>query len=115
MATEGTGASCARDLGQGWKVSPYVKIEPKATFVLAEIEGPGAIQQIWMTPAGNWSWTPGCADVGTYEVCITVSDPNHLDWDTCCFMVTVTQESPTLNCVGQIVHYAETLSYFIDG
>jgi hypothetical protein len=22
MATEGTGAACARDLGQGWKVSP---------------------------------------------------------------------------------------------
>ena len=27
MATEGTGASAARDLGQGWKVSPSVRIK----------------------------------------------------------------------------------------
>ena len=29
MATEGTGAKAARDLGQGWKVSPSVRIKPK--------------------------------------------------------------------------------------
>jgi len=51
MATEGVGANCARDLGQGWKVSPCVKIEPGKVFELADIDGPGAIQQIWMTPA----------------------------------------------------------------
>ena len=51
MATEGTGAKPARDLGQGWKVSPSVQIEPGETFVLGEIEGQGAIQQIWMTLA----------------------------------------------------------------
>ena len=28
MATEGTGASAARGLGQGWKVSPSIRIEP---------------------------------------------------------------------------------------
>ena len=54
MATEGTGAGCASELGQGWKVSPSVGIEPGQTFELADIEGPGAIQQIWMTPTGNW-------------------------------------------------------------
>lgn len=54
MATEGTGAGCARDLGQGWKISPSVKIEKGQTFELADIEGPGAIQQIWMTPTGHW-------------------------------------------------------------
>ena len=53
-ATEGTGAGCARDLGQGWKVSPSVRITAGQTFTLAEIEGPGAIQQIWMTPTGHW-------------------------------------------------------------
>ncbi len=53
MATEGTGARASRDLGQGWKVSPSIKIEPKSTFTLAEIKGPGAIQHIWMTPTGN--------------------------------------------------------------
>jgi hypothetical protein len=54
MATEGTGAHAARDLGQGWKVSPSIVIEPHACQVLADIEGTGAIQQIWMTPTGNW-------------------------------------------------------------
>jgi hypothetical protein len=54
MATEGTGAGCARDLGQGWKISPSVRIEPGETFVLADIQGQGAIQQMWMTPTGNW-------------------------------------------------------------
>ena len=53
-ATEGTGANAARDLGQGWKVSPSVKIDAKQTFTLGEITGPGAIQHIWMTPTGNW-------------------------------------------------------------
>jgi hypothetical protein len=53
MATEGTGKGAARDLGQGWKVSPSVVIKAKSTFALGEIQGPGCIQQIWMTPTGN--------------------------------------------------------------
>lgn len=56
-ATEGTGLRCARDLGPGWKVSPSVVIEPGQTFELADIAGPGAIQQIWMTPTGNWRFS----------------------------------------------------------
>ncbi|MDR2039907.1 MAG: DUF2961 domain-containing protein, partial [Bacteroidales bacterium] len=47
----------ARDLGQGWKVNPYIRIEPRETVTIAEIEGPGAIQHIWMTPTGNWRFT----------------------------------------------------------
>ncbi|WP_010420354.1 glycoside hydrolase family 172 protein [Anaerophaga thermohalophila] len=47
----------ARDLGQGWKVNPYVIIQPGETFTMAEIEGPGAIQHIWMTPTGNWRFS----------------------------------------------------------
>jgi hypothetical protein len=54
MATEGTGSRASRDLGQGWKVSPSVRIKSKTTFTLAEITGPGSIQHIWMTPTGNW-------------------------------------------------------------
>jgi hypothetical protein len=54
MATEGTGKDCARELGQGWKISPSVRIEAGKTFTLGEIKGPGCIQQIWMTPTGNW-------------------------------------------------------------
>lgn len=57
MATEGTGAGPSRDLGQGWKVSPSVFIKAGNTFTLAEIDGPGAIQQIWMTPTGNWRYS----------------------------------------------------------
>ncbi|MCL6511400.1 MAG: DUF2961 domain-containing protein [Anaerolineae bacterium] len=49
MATEGTGANAARELGRGWKVSPSVSIAPRTTFTLAHIEGSGAIQHIWMT------------------------------------------------------------------
>src|SRR5690554_1674777 len=49
MATEGTGKECARDLGQGWKVSPSVIIPPQTPFTLGEIEGPGVIQHIWLT------------------------------------------------------------------
>ncbi len=53
-ATEGTGANAGRDLGKGWKISPCVRIEAGTTFTVADIDGPGAIQQIWMTPTGNW-------------------------------------------------------------
>jgi hypothetical protein len=75
-----------------------------------QISGPGTT-----TGAGAWSWTPSCANVGVNQVCVTVSDPNHLDWDTCCFQVTVTQDPPTLNCTNQSVHYGDTLSYFLPG
>jgi hypothetical protein len=53
MATEGTGARAARELGQKWKISPSVVIKAGTTFVMADIEGSGAIQHIWMTPTGN--------------------------------------------------------------
>lgn len=51
MSTDGPAKNAARDLGQGWKVSPYVRIPAKQTFTMAEIEGPGCIQHIWLTPA----------------------------------------------------------------
>ncbi len=47
----------ARDLGQGWKVNPYIRIQPGQIITLAEITGPGAIQHIWMTPTGNWRFS----------------------------------------------------------
>lgn len=60
MALEGTGASCARGLGKngdglGWKVSPSVEIQPGETFVMGDVEGPGAIQQIWCV-VSNVRW-----------------------------------------------------------
>ncbi len=54
MAVTGTGEKAARDLGQGWKISPSIRIKSKETFTLADIQGSGAIQHIWMTPTGNW-------------------------------------------------------------
>ena len=48
-ATEGTGADAARELGQGWKVSPSIHLQGSRTVTLADIEGPGAIQHIWLT------------------------------------------------------------------
>jgi len=50
-------AHVARDLGQGWKVNPFIIIKPGETFTLAEIDGPGSIQHIWMTPTGNWKFS----------------------------------------------------------
>jgi hypothetical protein len=52
MSTDGPAAPNARGLGQGWKVSPYVRIAPGETFTMADIEGSGAIQHIWLTITG---------------------------------------------------------------
>lgn len=57
MATEGTGESCARDLGVGWKISPSIRIDAGEERLLADIDGSGAIQQIWMTPTGHWRFS----------------------------------------------------------
>ncbi len=63
MSTDGPAANAARGLGPdgsglGWKVSPYIVIPPGETFTLADIEGSGAIQQIWMTLArGKWRFS----------------------------------------------------------
>jgi hypothetical protein len=51
------GSYAARELGQGWKVSPCVSIKGGETFTLADITGPGVIQHIWMTPTGNWRFS----------------------------------------------------------
>ncbi len=57
MAIKGTGAEASRDLGQTWKVSPSVLIKKHTTYIVAEINGSGAIQHIWMTPTGNWRYS----------------------------------------------------------
>lgn len=54
-AIVGTGAAAARDLGQGWKISPSVDIDPGSTFELASISGAGKITHIWITThTDNW-------------------------------------------------------------
>src|SRR5690348_2562540 len=49
---EPTGNHHARALGRGWKVRPWIEIAPGETALLADITGPGAVQQIWMTMRG---------------------------------------------------------------
>jgi hypothetical protein len=51
---QGSAQAAARDLGKGWKVNPFVVIKPHENFEIANIEGSGAIQQIWITPTGKW-------------------------------------------------------------
>lgn len=55
-AMTGSGSYAARDLGQGWKVNPYIIVKPGETAVLADVMGEGAIKHIWITdsaPAGR--------------------------------------------------------------
>lgn len=54
MAEDGTGKRFAADLGKGWKISPSIVIRAGEVREIANIEGPGAIQHIWMTPTGCW-------------------------------------------------------------
>lgn len=49
MSTDGLSADSARELGQGWKVSPYIRIGGYETATIAEIDGPGKIEHIWLT------------------------------------------------------------------
>ena len=53
MATEGTGANAARDLGQGWKVSPSIRIPAGTTATLADFDGPAIIKHIWLTESSK--------------------------------------------------------------
>lgn len=54
MATADTtlqpdGAKAARELGQGWKVSPCIPLPPSETATLMDVDGPGVIRHIWIT------------------------------------------------------------------
>jgi hypothetical protein len=60
MALQGTGAIHARGLGKdgdglGWKVSPSIEIAAGENRLLCDIEGPGALQQIWCV-VSNVRW-----------------------------------------------------------
>lgn len=51
-AAEGVASAAARDLGQGWKVNPYLNVAARSVVELADISGPGVVRHIWLTPAG---------------------------------------------------------------
>ncbi|MHC4983197.1 MAG: glycoside hydrolase family 172 protein [Planctomycetota bacterium] len=48
-------SAAATDLGQGWKVRPFLKPKAGQTVTLMDTDGPGVIQHVWMTTATNFS------------------------------------------------------------
>mgnify|MGYP001389413311 CR=1 FL=1 len=38
----------ADDLGQGWKVKPFLRVNSGETVTLMDVDGPGIVQHIWM-------------------------------------------------------------------
>lgn len=85
-------ADKASNYGKGWKVNPFIVVLPNETFTIADIKGCGAIQQMWMTPAGDWRsvilriyWdgeeNPSVeCPIGTFSVAVSGSVPNFLPW-----------------------------------
>jgi hypothetical protein len=56
-ATEGTAAEKATELGVGWKINPFIYIQPHETAILANIDGPGILQHMWLTITGIWRFS----------------------------------------------------------
>jgi len=48
-------SGAAADLGQGWKVRPFLKPKSGETVTLMDVDGPGIIQHIWMATETNWA------------------------------------------------------------
>ena len=53
MAKEGTASRASRELGQGWKVNPFIVAEAGGISVLADVKGQGAIKHIWITDSSR--------------------------------------------------------------
>jgi len=45
----------AIDLGQGWKVRPFLKPKAGETVTLMDVDGPGVIQHIWIGTETDWA------------------------------------------------------------
>lgn len=48
-------ASLAQNLGQGWKVSPFLKPKSGQTLTIMDVPGPGLIQHIWIATETDWA------------------------------------------------------------
>jgi len=42
-------ATCARELGQGWKLSPCLKVPAGQTVAIMDNDGPGVLRHLWIT------------------------------------------------------------------
>ena len=107
MATEGTGTSAARDLGQKWKISPSIRIAPGELVEIANIDGPGVIRHIWLTcgldnrqliirmywdgsenpsvecPVGDFFANPCCENhvqISSFAVCVNSKNAMNCYW-----------------------------------
>ena len=47
-------SKAAEHLGQGWKVSPFIKPKSGETVTIMDVNGPGMIQHIWMASEVSW-------------------------------------------------------------
>jgi len=54
LGQEWTPHEAARDLGVGWKMRQSITIRAGSTSPIMDVEGPGIVQQMWMTPTGQW-------------------------------------------------------------
>jgi len=43
----------AKHLGRGWKVRPFISLKAGETATLADIKGPGCINQFWITASAE--------------------------------------------------------------
>lgn len=54
--SDGSARDAAQELGDGWKVNPFLTIKPGQRLVLGEADGPGIINHIWMTTGGDGTY-----------------------------------------------------------
>jgi hypothetical protein len=47
-------SNAALDLGQGWKVRPFIKVKAHSTVTIMDVTGPGVIRHIWMATSGDF-------------------------------------------------------------
>jgi hypothetical protein len=47
-------ANCARELGQGWKLSPCLEVPAGKTVDIMDNNGPGVIRHMWVTLDARW-------------------------------------------------------------
>ncbi|MDE2128001.1 MAG: DUF2961 domain-containing protein [Armatimonadetes bacterium] len=52
-AKRAASAAAADDLGQGWKVRPFLRVNAHQTAVLMDVKGPGEIEHFWISGALN--------------------------------------------------------------
>ena len=52
-AVDGIESHSARELGIGWKISPFLRLAGGETALLADVKGQGAIKHFWITDSAK--------------------------------------------------------------